>query len=215
VSSLAIEYVDWTTLRPHWANPRLHDTDAIRESVEVNGVFRAIITAADGTVLSGHGLYEVLGERGGGPVAITRLPISPDSDHAKRVLLADNRVADLGRYDDGLLLGILQNMESPVGTGYDSDDIDNLVTMLERIEEAPLVTADTPYRPPVTLPPREERVLPRSTAPPPPTTVPTRYLLIPVRTEDHDRIKARIEDHRLEYGFEIPGDALADLLGLG
>lgn len=142
---LTIERVPWDALHPHPRNARNGDTDAIMESIRVNGVYRPIICAADGTILAGHHLWFALGELGHDKVDVVTLPVHPDSTEAHRIMLADNRTADLGVYDDGLLLDLLRDLNSTaglIGTGYTDDDLIELVSSIT--VDAPLGIVDDP-----------------------------------------------------------------------
>lgn len=136
VTPLAIELVPLADLQPHPSNPRNGDTDAITESIRVNGVYRPLVVARDGTILAGNHSYASLMELGQAKANIVRLDIDPNSAAAKRIMLADNRTSDLGRYDDAGLLTLLQEVnetESLLGTGWADYAVDDLMA---RIEEA-------------------------------------------------------------------------------
>ena len=132
---LTVERVPWDTLTQHPRNPRNGDIEAIKDSIRTSGVYRPIITAEDGTILAGHHLWLALGELNRTHVDIVRLPLHPASNEATRILVADNRTADLGNYDDGLLTQLLQDLDTETGltgTGYTNDD---LTTLLDAIND--------------------------------------------------------------------------------
>jgi hypothetical protein len=93
----------------------------------INGVYRPIYCAEDLTILAGHHLYSALGELAADEVDIIRLPINPDSTEATRIMLADNRTADLGIYDEGLLMELIRDLADTTygiaGTGYTEDTL--------------------------------------------------------------------------------------------
>jgi hypothetical protein len=116
-------------LAPHPRNARMGDTDAIGESIRVNKVYRPLIVQrSSGYVLAGNHTYAALMEAGAEQAPVVFLDV--DDEAALRIMLADNRTADLGRYDDGLMLELLRSMEqtdaSLIGTGYDSDALRHL-----------------------------------------------------------------------------------------
>lgn len=124
--ALSVEQAPIETLRPHPRNPRNGDTDAIAQSLRVNGQYRPIVVCGDGTILAGNHTYAAAMELGWSSIQVVRLPLSPDSAEAERILLADNRTADLGAYDEGLLADLLRAVDEAVGlegTGYDVDDL--------------------------------------------------------------------------------------------
>jgi hypothetical protein len=64
------------------------------------------------------------------------IEVDVDDDTARRILLADNRTNDLASYDNQLLTDLLtdiarENPEALIGTGYDGDDLDDLIASLQ------------------------------------------------------------------------------------
>ena len=58
--------------------------------------------------------------------------VDVDAERAARIVLADNRTADLGSYDNEELLGLLNMMDGDLdGTGYDEEYLDSLEEMVE------------------------------------------------------------------------------------
>lgn len=122
--------VDVGDLRPHQENPKNGDTDAIVESIINNGLYRPLYVTSDGTILAGNHTYHAALELGATTLPVIRLDV--DTDHARRILLGDNRISDLGRYDDALLLDLLDRLTEDAGpdglsgTGYTVDDAELL-----------------------------------------------------------------------------------------
>lgn len=134
---LQVQRVPWDSLMQHPRNPRNGDVEAIKRSIMVNGVYRPIIACQDGTILAGHHLWTALGELGHEDVSVIFLDVHPASTEATRIMVADNRTADLGTYDDGLLASLLKDIDSEaglIGTGYTEDDFTRL---LESITDPP------------------------------------------------------------------------------
>ena len=103
---------------------------AIAESLRVNGQYRPIVIAQDGTILAGNHTYMAAMEIGWDTIAAVRLDLHPESVEARRIMLADNRTADLGNYDTGLLIDLLQGLDATdglIGTGYTEDDLLHLI----------------------------------------------------------------------------------------
>ena len=121
------------SIRPHPANPRNGDVDAIIASILANGVYRPIyVQRSTGLILAGHHLYAALCELDCSLVPVQM--VDCDDDTAMRILLADNRTADMGSYDEGLLLGILQELDGRdqlFGTGYDDAYLERLSAFLD------------------------------------------------------------------------------------
>lgn len=132
--SLASEYVDIDSLRPHQRNPRNGDIDVIAESLRINGQYRPIVIARDGTILAGNHTYMAAMSLGWETLAVVRLDVDAASDAAYRIMLADNRTADLGNYDNGVLAQLLTHMsevDSLLGTGYDDRALADLLTEID------------------------------------------------------------------------------------
>ena len=119
---LTTHHVKIDTLQPHPDNARNGDTDAIAQSLQVNAQYRPIVTTKDGTILAGNHTYAAAMELGWDTLDVVILDLDPYSAEAKRIMVADNRTADLGRYDDALLVNLLKDLESLEGTGYTADE---------------------------------------------------------------------------------------------
>lgn len=136
--SLTAEHVDIDTLRPHQQNPRNGDIDTIAESLRVNGQYRPIVIARDGTILAGNHTYMAAMQLKWQRLSVVRLDVDATSDAALKIMLADNRTADLGNYDNGVLASLLTHMadvDSLLGTGYDTKSLTDLLSSID----APLV----------------------------------------------------------------------------
>lgn len=128
------------SLNSYIANPRLGDVAAIKQSMLTNGVFRPIIvnkgthTGRENEVLAGNHSLKAMRELAQEKPEDTRWQnidvwlVDVDESHATRIVLADNRTADLGGYDNDILLELLDNLDGDyLGTGYDEDDIGRLL----------------------------------------------------------------------------------------
>jgi hypothetical protein len=116
----------WTELRTHPDNPRVGNVDAIAESLRVNDQYKPIVTTVDGTILAGNHTYLAAVQNGQEIIACVVLDIDPNGEEARRIILADNRTADLGAYDDRRLLDLLDGLPDLEGTGWRDDDVDVL-----------------------------------------------------------------------------------------
>lgn len=129
-AALAPLLVDITTLTPHPENPRNGDVDAITESIRINGVYRPLYCQASTLrILAGNHTYAGLMDLGAQQAPVIWLDV--DDDAARRIMLADNRTADLGGYDDGLLAELLKSLDGTdvglLGTGYNDDYLKQLL----------------------------------------------------------------------------------------
>jgi hypothetical protein len=101
-------------------NARRGRVAEIRESLERNGQYRSLVVRQhDGrlTILAGNHTAEAL-EAEGGEVARCEL-VECDDDTARRVNLADNKIAEDGTYDDDALVALLGGLGGDYGgTGW-------------------------------------------------------------------------------------------------
>lgn len=143
-------------LKPHPRNPRQGDVGAIYQSIEANGFYGAIVAQrSTGYILAGNHRYKAAAEAGAKTVPVIWVDV--DDETAVRVLLADNRTNDLASYDNAVLADILAELASGPGlegTGYDGDDLDQLLTDLAGDEPKQVVEDEAPEPPadPVTKP---------------------------------------------------------------
>lgn len=122
-------------LSPYHHNPRRGNIDAIAESLQVNGQYRAIVvnigtlTGRPMEVLAGN--HTLAAAKQLGWKHITATTVDVDDLGAARIVAADNRTADLGGYDDEVLSSLLSEIAdeaaSLAGTGYTEDDLANLL----------------------------------------------------------------------------------------
>lgn len=124
-------------LTPHPQNARRGKVGEIVESITANGVYRPLFAqTSTGHILAGNHTLQALQRMGADKAPVVWLDV--DDDRARRIMLADNRVADLGEYDDQALADLLSSMDDLTGTGYEPEDLDVLLSDLAGIH-----TADT------------------------------------------------------------------------
>jgi hypothetical protein len=114
--------VDWP------GNPKDHDIGAIVESMRENGVYGALrCQLSTRRILAGHGTREALRRLKVRRVNV--LWIDCDDATGARIVAADNRLSELGGYNDAALLDYLRTLQESnnlKGTGYDADDVTTL-----------------------------------------------------------------------------------------
>lgn len=115
-------------LKPLPGNPRRGDVEAVMRSYEKFGQRKPIVARRDGTIIAGNHQLEAARRLGWTEIAIVR--VDDDDQTAKAYALADNRVGELGGYDDGALLSLLEDLGDTgdllLATGFDLDSIDDL-----------------------------------------------------------------------------------------
>jgi hypothetical protein len=145
----ALDYrrVPWSALRPHYANPRNGDVEAIIESIRAHGgIYKPVIVANDMVILAGHHVYYAAGELEIRQIDIVVRPYDSEDPRALRLLAGDNRHSDLGRYDQGLQLDLLQMLQKAegglVGSGYGDEDVVALLAVIEAQNATPIEAPD-------------------------------------------------------------------------
>lgn len=114
-------------LRLFHSNPRIGDVAEIATSLRVNGQYRAIVvnrgthTGRPMEVLAGNHTLKAARDLGWETINAHLLDV--DEDQATRIVLADNRTAELGEIDTDILLEIAQGLDDLEGTGYTDEDI--------------------------------------------------------------------------------------------
>ncbi|ACP33587.1 ParB N-terminal domain-containing protein [Corynebacterium aurimucosum] len=142
--------VPLTDLNLYHKNPRVGDTQAIKGSIVANGIFRPVVvnkgtyTDKPNEILAGNHTAKAIRELAEEHPDDARWQhvdvwmVDVDSERAARIVLADNRTADLGSYDNEELLGLLETVDYDLdGTGYDYGDVDDLRSLVEENGEAP------------------------------------------------------------------------------
>ncbi len=141
---LEADFVDIDSVRQHPENPNNGDVEEIMESIEVNGMYRPIeIQASTGYIVAGNTTWEACKMLQAKVIPVKALPI--DDDHARRIVLIDNKSAEHARRDPALekemldkLVGTAEDPEeirrALLGTGYTERELERF----REVEEAPL-----------------------------------------------------------------------------
>jgi len=139
-----------SALQPHPRNPRQGVVAEIQRSLQRFGQQRPVLAQHDGTIVAGHHVWRAAEAEGWTHIAVTRTDLQDGEVDA--YLLADNRLADLGMYDDALLAELLKPMADAdmlAGIGYSQEDVQALLAYLDPGEmvaaEADTNPANRPY----------------------------------------------------------------------
>lgn len=129
-----VEDVSVNELIVHPRNARRGNIDAIVASIEANGWWGTLVAQKSTKhVLAGN--HRLMAAQVMGMATVPVYWIDCDDDEATRILLADNRVADLADYDDQALLDLLSDFDNDlVGLGFDERDIEELTLSFESPE---------------------------------------------------------------------------------
>lgn len=134
VTRLEVTSFDVAALQVFHRNPRRGDVRAIAESLATHGQYRPIVvnvgthTGRQFEILAGNHTYLAACSLGWATVQATTVDV--DEATAHRIVLADNRLADLGAYDEVDLAAAMTAAGDLAGTGYASSDLDELLAQL-------------------------------------------------------------------------------------
>jgi hypothetical protein len=127
-------------------NAKEHDLDELRRSLR-RGQFQPIVVrehAGVYTILSGHGTAEAARLEDWDTVECKVIECS--DDEALWINLAANRIGERAGYDDASLASLLEQLDGDfVGTGWDADDLDDLLAALDQVAETPYVATQAQY----------------------------------------------------------------------
>ena len=119
-------------LVPHPANPNQGDVGAIHESIETNGWYGAVIAQhSTRYILAGH--HRIIAAQHSDMQSVPVILLDCDDATALRILLGDNRIAALAATNSEHLAETLTQLAATgdlAGTGYDTADLDELLTQL-------------------------------------------------------------------------------------
>lgn len=120
-------------LRPHPNNPRRGDVEAALEMLTSVGQYRPLVVQKDsGLILNPKGITFWQAAKRAGWQRIAAVMVDVDDETARRILVADERTAELGSYDDQTLLDVLDSLAGDLdGTGFLDHDVERLRSVLE------------------------------------------------------------------------------------
>lgn len=124
------------SVQPHPENYNNGDVEALGESIEVSGMYRPIYAqASTGNIIAGNHTWMACKNLAADQIPVVMLDV--DDITAKRIMVADNRIAELARPDNAALVQILNQLnteDSLMGTGYKNYDLE----VLEHLAEIPV-----------------------------------------------------------------------------
>ena len=108
-----IKIMDINALRPAEKNVRIHNEKQINElkkSIEAFGQIRPIVTDENGVIIVGHGLWETLKFMGETHAKVLVLEGLSEAEK-KKLMLADNKIYELGNTDFDAILELLEEIK--------------------------------------------------------------------------------------------------------
>lgn len=125
--------VDITSLKEYPNNPRTGNVSGIAESLITNGQYRPIVVRKETQeILAGNHTWKAAKEIGWKTIKVIYLENITD-EHAKKIVLVDNRLNDMATYDEISLRNLLTSLDDLIGTGY--DDISTLDEIFAAADE--------------------------------------------------------------------------------
>lgn len=135
-----IKIMDINALRPAEKNVRIHNEKQINEmkkSIEAFGQIRPIVTDENGVIIVGHGLWETLKLMGETHAKVLVLEGLSEAEK-KKLMLADNKIYELGTTDFDAMLEILEEIklegDSLDVPGYDMEVLEALLADTDDID---------------------------------------------------------------------------------
>jgi ParB-like chromosome segregation protein Spo0J len=156
--SRRIEYMDLSSVPRAERNPRVHDLAKIRSSLNAYGCTVAgILDERTGRLVAGHGrlaaleaMFQdglqppegVVDDDGEWQVPVVRGWASANDDEAKAYLVTDNRLNELGNWDQRVLAELLDeiadyNVDLLEIAGYDGFQLDDMIAEMGDVEIMP------------------------------------------------------------------------------
>lgn len=126
------EIVSIDAIKPHPQNARCGNTAGICESISENGFFGAVyVQRSSGFILAGKHRWDSAKREGLRDIPVIWIEASDTA--ARKILAADNALADQAKYSDHALAELLTEIYSESGlrgSGYDQASYDALITQL-------------------------------------------------------------------------------------
>jgi len=121
-------------LKPHPKNPNRGDLEVIGGSLDENDFFGSVLVqASTGMIIAGE--HRWLGQKARGKRHIPAMYLDVDDARALKIMLVDNRAAEMAYRDPDDLASILADLNERdagiQGTGYTSADLDDLLASIE------------------------------------------------------------------------------------
>lgn len=135
IEPLAPLAVDLDSLATLEGNPRRGDVDAVARSLARFGQRKPIVVrASDRQIIAGNHTWQAARQLGWTKIAAVL--VDDDTATSQAFALADNRTAELGSYDDALLLELIQSVGNVdpallADAGWDQAAIDALAGIVE------------------------------------------------------------------------------------
>lgn len=105
--------------------------DEMKRSFDMFGQYRPLVVTSDGEVLVGNGFFEAMQQAGKETVECIVLPSDVSETYKRKLMLADNKIFDLGADSMSTIDELLQSIEDFDIPGYDEDVLNQLYSEVE------------------------------------------------------------------------------------
>lgn len=119
-------------LNVYHKNPRIGDVDSIAQSLDKNGQYRSIVVniGTDAThkheVLAGNHTFLAARKLGWETILVDFVDV--DDDRARAIVLADNKTAENGTYDEKIIGELLAEVPDILSTGFKPEEAEDLIS---------------------------------------------------------------------------------------
>jgi hypothetical protein len=149
---IGYDSVPLVDLKPAENNARRGDVDALEKSVRRFGQARPLVVQkGTNRIVAGNHTAEALRLVYGEEWSVDVCYVEMDDETALAYQIADNRTSDKAGYNDEQLVKVLQELQEQdalAGTGFDHDDVDDLLVAIGAIEEPPVQEFEGDYAEP-------------------------------------------------------------------
>jgi hypothetical protein len=128
---MKIEQVTLSAIKPYPLNPRKGDIKLIANSLQTYGQYKPItVNKRTNEILAGNHTYAAAQELGWETIAVNYVDV--DENVAAKIVLMDNKTSDAGSYNEGVLLNLLDSLDSLQSTGYTDGDLKDLQHLFDK-----------------------------------------------------------------------------------
>lgn len=105
--------------------------DEMKRSFDMFGQYRPLVVTSDGEILVGNGFFEAMVQAGKDSIECIVLPDNTTDEQKKKLMLADNKIFDLGADAMANIDELLQSIEDFNIPGYDEEVLKQLYSDVE------------------------------------------------------------------------------------
>lgn len=128
-----IENVALGNLNPYPNNPRKGNVELIAESLKTYGQYKPItVNKRNQQILAGNHTYRAAQHLGWETIDVVYVDV--DDSVAAKIVAIDNRTSDMGEYDKQVLADLLKNVSDLAGTGYTTQEYDDLLASIQEAD---------------------------------------------------------------------------------